>query len=210
MTKRLEDEFNKMVYNNQPMKLNLVGLVLMFSCTFLIISATFFNISFDYGKVFSASSESAVYNYIPQIPIIIMIAALLGPRMGCLSVLMYLVAGLFFPVFALGGGIQYILQPGFGYILSYIPAVVVAGSVLRKNFKFSSVLKAACFGTLIIHLCGLVYALLVMMLSHNFYGNVVDFILMQSTIKLLLDFIFCIIAAYAALFIKKLLWLVIG
>ena len=198
------------MYNNQPMKFNLISLVLIFACTFLIILATFFNIPFNYGKFFSDTANSGVYNYIPQVPVILLIAALLGEKMGFLSVLMYIFAGMFFPVFALGGGIQYILQPGFGYIIAYIPAVILAGSILKKTFNFSTVLKAACVCTLVIHIRGLVYALLVMMLSHNFFGNVADFVLMQSSFKLLIDFVFCIIAAYSALLIKKLLWLAIG
>ena len=210
MTKRLKDELCKMKYENQPMKFNVISLVLIFICVFSIICATFFNIPFDYSFILSKPVGTAVYNYIPQVPVVMLIASLLGSRLGCVSALLYIIVGFSFPIFALGGGIQYILEPGFGYIISYIPAVIVAGLILKKNFCSIQLLKAALACTLIIHILGLVYALLVMILNHNIFGNVVEFVLMQSSVKLLIDFLFCTIAAYMGYCVKKVLWIVIG
>lgn len=210
MTKRLKDELYKMKYENQPMKLNIISLVLIFICVFCIIFATFFNIPFDYSFILSKPVGTAVYNYIPQVPVVMFIASLLGARLGCFSTLIYIIAGFSFPIFALGGGIQYILEPGFGYIISYIPAVIIAGLILKKNFSFIQVLKASLACTLMIHILGLFYALLVMILNHNIFGNVAEFVLMQSSLKLLIDFLFCIVAAYMGYGVKKVLWIVIG
>lgn len=58
---------------------------------------------------------------------------LLGPKWGAASQLLYLLTGLLgLPVFALGGGFSYVLQPGFGFLLGLIPAAAVAG-LLRKK-----------------------------------------------------------------------------
>ena len=54
---------------------------------------------------------------------------LLGSRLGALSVSLYTVLGLAgVPVFTGGGGLWYIFQPTFGYILGFIiGGIVVLG-----------------------------------------------------------------------------------
>ncbi|MBN2088693.1 biotin transporter BioY [candidate division KSB1 bacterium] len=57
----------------------------------------------------------------------------LGPYWGFVSQLIYLLIGLIgFPVFANGGGIMYIFQPTFGYLLGFPVATFVVGFLLFR------------------------------------------------------------------------------
>ena len=58
---------------------------------------------------------------------------LLGAKWGAVSQLVYVAVGLLgLPVFSLGGGFSYVLQPSFGFVLGLIPAAFVSG-LLRKK-----------------------------------------------------------------------------
>jgi biotin transport system substrate-specific component len=71
---------------------------------------------------------------LPNVPVtlqtlvVILSGSLLGPQLGLLSQIVYLSIGLIgFPVFAQGGGPGYVLQPTFGYLLSYPLVAYLAG-----------------------------------------------------------------------------------
>jgi len=62
---------------------------------------------------------------------VILSGSVLGPKFGALSQLIYLTVGLIgAPVFAHGGGPGYVLQPTFGYLLSYPLASFVIGYLI--------------------------------------------------------------------------------
>ena len=57
---------------------------------------------------------------------------LLGPRWGAVSQVVYVVLGLVgLPIFTGGGGLGYVLQPSFGFLLGLIPAAWVIGMLTR-------------------------------------------------------------------------------
>ncbi|MGE4484545.1 MAG: biotin transporter BioY [Oscillospiraceae bacterium] len=88
-------------------------------------------------------------------------------KYGVLSVLTYITLGLMgLPVFAGGGGLGYVLKPTFGYIIGFLAAAVVTGSVkdkfacsLRTNLIFSAL------NIILIYICGISYFYLI----SNFY-----------------------------------------
>ena len=60
-------------------------------------------------------------------------AFLLGSKWGSLSVLIYILSGLAgLPIFASGGGWDYVLRPSFGFLLGFLVAVFVCGFVVEK------------------------------------------------------------------------------
>ena len=59
---------------------------------------------------------------------------LLGGTLGATSVLVYIILGLLgLPVFTSGGGIGYIFQPTFGYIIGFCIAAYVTGKIANKT-----------------------------------------------------------------------------
>ena len=56
---------------------------------------------------------------------------LLGWKWGAISQLLYVGIGLLgLPVFTQGGGIGYVLQPSFGFLLGLIPAAAIIGALM--------------------------------------------------------------------------------
>ena len=78
----------------------------------------------------------------------------LGKRLGTLSVIIYLIIGLIgIPVFTKGGGLLYVLQPTFGYLIGF---VFMAYFIGKFNGRLNRYLL--CFiGLLITYLFGLIY-----------------------------------------------------
>lgn len=93
---------------------------------------------------------------------------LLGGRCGAFSVGVYILLGLMgLPVFASGGGIGYILQPSFGYLIGFAAGAWVTGIIANKTAVPSAKrLFAACFlGLITVYLFGMAYYYII----SNFY-----------------------------------------
>lgn len=80
--------------------------------------------------------------YIPftlQILSVYLAGALLGPKLGSLSQLCYVLIGLAgLPIFADGGGPSYIFKPTFGYLIGFILGAYANGWFIQK-FHLKSV-----------------------------------------------------------------------
>lgn len=84
---------------------------------------------------------------------IILSALVLERRLAVLSVIVYIMIGLVgFPIFANGGGINYIFSPTFGYLVSFIFATYFIASFKEKNIYISTAI-----GMLIIYALGMIY-----------------------------------------------------
>ena len=69
---------------------------------------------------------------------------LLGWKWGAVSQLLYVAIGLLgLPVFTQGGGIGYVLQPSFGFLLGLIPAAAVIGALTPRHRSHPAVFLAA-------------------------------------------------------------------
>lgn len=226
MTKRISKQLNKLRYQNQPLNLNIGVLTLTGLCSFLIVIATFTQFDFNhlilpfdsFSYIGADFRNPAVLHhflkhcrYIPQIPAIMFIAALLGRRFGIASVIMYILVGLFLaPVFALGGGLDYVFQYGFGYIIAYIPAVFFAGSILKSGLTYRNMVQATLVGVLTIHIIGILYMLFLATILKENFALVMGWISAQSGAKILYDLILGFIAMVVAKYTKKTLWIAIG
>lgn len=68
-----------------------------------------------------------------QIVFVFLAGCLLGSRNGILSQLLYIGVGLVgLPVFTQGGGITYVLQPTFGYLIGFAAAAFLIGWMLER------------------------------------------------------------------------------
>lgn len=97
-------------------------------------------------------------------------ALLLGGRRGSVSVLVYMLLGLIgLPVFTGGGGIGYIFQPTFGYIMGFVVGAYAAGKIVeRSKEKSTKTMLIAGFVNLgIVYAIGMVYYYCIA----NYYAN---------------------------------------
>lgn len=215
--------------HNEPQKiearyspLRLIGILTLTAfCTVLLIIATFTRIKVlnclyplecllhpsivtDFASVFALKS----YFYIPQVPIILFTAVLLGAACCVTSVFFYIVIGLaLIPVFGLGGGFDYVVQPVFGYILGFIPAALVAGGITSKERSAKNIIIAALSGVLAIHITGFFYMLLVSLIRHENSSYIMDWLLYESLIRAVYDFVLGVIFMFVAKFFRKFIWI---
>ncbi len=187
--------------NEQQKKIRIpvFNFVLILFCTFLIIGSTFLNLDIKHyilpegffsGDKFTPEDFVYSFSIVPQIPLIMFICSTLGKKMATTSVILYILTGLFFfPVFALGGGPGYIFEYGFGYILGYIPAVIIAGTILEKKYSFWNMILAAICGVLIIHICGISYMAILALLKHDGGSFISGWISAQSGLKIVYDIV---------------------
>jgi biotin transport system substrate-specific component len=94
-----------------------------------------------------------------QIGAVLLVGCLGGANAGAIAQIAYLVLGLFgFLVFDQGGGLGYLQQPTFGYLLGFVPAAWVCGQFAFKTRNRPESIAFSCFvGLLIIHLTGIAY-----------------------------------------------------
>ncbi len=100
-----------------------------------------------------------------QFLFVILSGMILGPKYGSVAVSNYVFIGLIgVPVFAGGGGIQYIFRPSFGYLLGFIVASYLVGIVLKKikAITFNEYLIAAFSGFLVTYAIGLSYKYMIL------------------------------------------------
>ncbi|MEG0570946.1 MAG: biotin transporter BioY [Oscillospiraceae bacterium] len=98
---------------------------------------------------------------------------LLGKKLGSISVLVYIVIGLIgIPVFTKGGGISYVLQPTFGYILGFVLSAFLTGLIIHKvsNPSYARIFVGGLTGLLAVYAVGVPYFYLI---STYFLGNVI-------------------------------------
>lgn len=93
---------------------------------------------------------------------------LLGANKGALSQIIYVLVGLVgVPVFTKGGGLQYVLEPSFGYLIGFIVAAYVIGKCMNKlqvvNVK--NLFVSSIVGLLVVYIFGVVH----MYLIYNLY-----------------------------------------
>lgn len=111
--------------------------------------------------------------YIPitlQVMFVMLAAMLLGSKLGALSVLIYIAIGLAgIPVFTQGGGISYVLQPTFGYLVGFAVGAFLTGRITEK-MQTPTVLRlwlAQLAGISVLYAIGMTY----FFFMSNFYSN---------------------------------------
>ena len=94
-----------------------------------------------------------------QIGAVLLTGCLGGKNAGALSQIAYVVLGLLWlPIFGRGGGLEYIREPSFGYLMGFIPGAWLCGAIaFRYRRQLESLAYSALCGLLLIHLCGLIY-----------------------------------------------------
>lgn len=102
--------------------------------------------------------------YVPQAPAAIFIGYVLGYPLASIAAVLFVLAGLIAPLFNVhpfvaGGGLDYYLQPGFGYLIGMVLASAVVGLITKNRRTTVSQLLAIGAGLVVVHLAGLAYLL---------------------------------------------------
>ena len=223
MSKRISKELNSFKYKGEPIKITIGTLILTCLCVLLLVIATFTQVTLTHPYLPTDASSflameptdyeianhfTKTYRYIPQIPMIFFIVGLLGRKFGILAITMYILLGMFFPIFALGGGVSYMFEYGFGYILAFVPAIFFSGTLLKVKTDFLRIVLLSVLGVLAIHILGVLYMLFIATLRHAPMELVSSWIASQSGVQILYDMFFSIMSIYLGRFTRKLVWIV--
>ena len=208
MNKRVKEGIKNFHNKNPKIKFCLGTLALVGLCVMFLIIATFTQIKFDIPNVGLATYLK--FEYIPQIPVVLFTATLLGECWGLLAILLYMGFGLtnIYPVFALGGGFSYIFQYSFGYIFAYIFSVLLVAKQFKSGSSILNMVFALIYGVGIIHLIGIVYSVIVALIKQDSFDYIVNLIYYQSVSKILYDLVFGFIAILLAKGARRFLWLI--
>lgn len=90
----------------------------------------------------------------------------LGPKLGALSQIIYILFGLSgMRIFAnFSGGPQYIFAPSFGFLIGFIPAAYLVGKIAHSDRKtsFIKLFLASCLANMVIYLLGIPYMYMIL------------------------------------------------
>ncbi len=125
---------------------------------------------------------------------------LLTARNAMFSQLIYVVLGLVgVPVFASGGGPQYIFNPTFGFIIGFLVCAGIIGYLMQNlaEVKFGKVLVYSVAGYAAAYLIGNVYFYLIMNL---YLGKTMGMLTVSGIMfpYMIKDFVLLVLASYTA------------
>lgn len=99
-----------------------------------------------------------------QVGAVLLTGCVGGKNAAALSQIAYLVLGLAlfqvfeFPVFTQGGGLSYVREPGFGYLIGFVPAGWLCGYLAFQDTpKLENLAFSALCGLGVIHGMGIIY-----------------------------------------------------
>jgi biotin transport system substrate-specific component len=136
-----------------------------------------------------------------QIGAILLVGCMAGRNAAALSQIAYLILGLSgFQIFAQGGGLVYLKEPTFGYLLGFLPGAWICGHIaFQQQRRLDNLIMSCLWGLGAIHLVGLVY-LTVLSIFRITSANWWDAVLRYSVYPLPGQFIIvCTVAAVAYL-----------
>lgn len=130
---------------------------------------------------------------------VIISGSLLGPKLGAISQLIYILLGLVgLPIFSGGqGGLQRIISPSFGFLIGFIFAAYTSGILLERIDKksFSSYLLLAIISHLTIYFIGLPYMYFIMNYLLDIHINLSQLLVSGFLVFLIPDAIKAIVIA---------------
>jgi len=135
----------------------ITGLLLTIAATFLPASFVSPNWIWEQQEV-KTFSLGVTY----QVGAVLLVGCLGGKNAAVISQIGYIFLGLtLLPVFSEGGGIGYLREPSFGYLLGFIPGAWICGNLAFQAYpKLESLAFSCLCGLLSIHVTGLIYLII--------------------------------------------------
>ncbi|MBE7381360.1 MAG: biotin transporter BioY [Leptolyngbya sp. SIO1E4] len=136
----------------------LMGLILTITATWL--DAFIINAPWNWSTTGVQISLGVSF----QVGAVLLTACMGGKNAAALAQIAYVILGLLlfqffgFSIFTQGGGLGYVREPSFGYLLGFIPAAWVCGYLaFQERPKLETLAYSSLCGLGIIHGCGLLY-----------------------------------------------------
>ncbi len=130
----------------------------------LTIAATFLPASFASPTWIWEQQEVKTFSLgvTYQVGAVLLVGCLGGKNAAVISQIAYIFLGLtLLPVFTQGGGIGYLREPSFGYLLGFIPGAWICGNLAFQAYPKLELLAFSCLsGLLSIHATGLTYLII--------------------------------------------------
>lgn len=213
INKRYKDIFSQYIHKGEPTPLTIGTLVVCAMCFLMLIVATFTQIHFSHpwfqhikGEGFTGAVKTIAYT--PQIPVMMFIIYLLGKKYSYLMLTAYLLTGFFiWPVFAFGGGLDYIHNYLFGYLLGFFFATGTAGAILAISQDIKSRFFASLIGVATIHAVGFFYCFILAILKVIDFSLIGPIVNAMSGSKIIYDTLFSILTLLIAPYIKNFFWI---
>lgn len=133
---------------------------------------------------------------------VILSGLILGPKLGALSQLVYIFLGLIgMPIFSnFTGGLQSIMKPSFGFVIGFVFASYLAGSIVHSKISPSKlrILMGSILASLIIYFFGLPYMYYILNITMKEMVSFQSVIYMGFLIFLPGDILKLLIASFTA------------
>lgn len=123
---------------------------------------------------------------------------LLGAKRGAIACSVYLAVGLAgLPVFTKGGGILYLFEPTFGFLLGFPICAFIVGFVAekKKQLSFWNLFLSGVFGLVIIYAVGFLYFCLVKNLYFGEHAAVMVWIQSAVLVCMPVDLVSSVVCA---------------
>lgn len=140
-----------------------------------------------------------------QLMFITLAGVILGPKWGALSQIIYVGLGLIgLPIFTAGGGLSYVFNPSFGFLIGFIFVPIITGYLTRKdsNPGYIRIFIACALATLICYAVGVPYMYVILNTVAGANISVAKALMIGFVIFIPGDILKCLITAYLG---KKLL-----
>lgn len=211
VNKRFKDIYAQYIYKSEPTPLTLGTLAICALCFLTLIVATFTQITFfhpsfilnDTGVSFGLKENA----YSPLIPCMIFIIYILGKNYSLLMYIIYLLTGLFiWPIFVFGGGISYLQNYLFGYIVGFGIAIFIQGNILKNNHSCKNRIKAGILGVFTIHITGIIYCIILAIFKVIEFNLIVPIASIISANNIIYDLLFSTFLLFIGPYIKNVFW----
>ncbi|MGK7890198.1 MAG: biotin transporter BioY [Leptolyngbyaceae cyanobacterium] len=145
-----------------------IGLALTIGGTFLEAFITGVPLDFGSNPVFPLHSLGVTC----QVGAVLMVGCLGGKNAGAISQIAYLILGLtYLQIFTHGGGVSYLGEPTFGYLLGFVPGAWLCGWMAFHFNRTLETLAISClYGLVAIHLTGISYLAVIQWLDRDRTG----------------------------------------
>ena len=212
INKRYIDIFEEYIHRGESTPFTIGTFVVCAMCFLTLIIATFTQITishpwFEYvhGHGFQYVIKTIAYN--PQFPIVILITYLLYKSYSIFVYIIYLIFGFFiYPVFAFGGGLEYVQNYFFGYLLGFLFAILIAGKIFKQEFSIKTRILGAVAGILTIHLTGFIYCILLAIFKVIDFNLIGPIGYVVTVTRIIYDILIAILLILIAPYIKNFLW----